>query len=119
MLEIFPRAWGGEERGSVVVCQNTAEPVDGLHPCNQNGDSAGPAERWQPTDRRALRQCNPGGRKDHLMTHRIRVTAVRKDHPDLERFVAVLLSLALARAEAEAATKSKTDRADAPPEEAA
>lgn len=39
----------------------------------------------------------------------IRVTAVRKDRPDLERFVAVLLSLALARAQADAEAKAATN----------
>jgi len=35
------------------------------------------------------------------MKHRIHITAVRKDPPDLDRFVAALLALAIARVEAE------------------
>jgi hypothetical protein len=35
------------------------------------------------------------------MKHAIRITAVRKDPPDLERFVAALLAFAIERVEAE------------------
>jgi len=35
------------------------------------------------------------------MKHSIHITAVRKDPPDLDRFVAALLALAIARVEAE------------------
>lgn len=35
------------------------------------------------------------------MKHSIRITPVRKDPPDLDRFVAALLALAMSRVEAE------------------
>jgi hypothetical protein len=35
------------------------------------------------------------------MKHSIHITAVRKDKPDLDRFVAALLAFAIARVEAE------------------
>lgn len=35
------------------------------------------------------------------MKHSVHITAVRKDPPDLDRFVAALLALAIARVEAE------------------
>lgn len=35
------------------------------------------------------------------MKHPVHITAVRKDPPDLDRFVAALLALAIARVEAE------------------
>ncbi len=35
------------------------------------------------------------------MKHSLHITAVRKDPPDLDRFVAALLALAIARVEAE------------------
>lgn len=37
------------------------------------------------------------------MKHQVRVRAIKRKHPDLDRFVAALLALALARVEAEQA----------------
>lgn len=45
------------------------------------------------------------------MKHQITITPIRKEPPELDRFVAVLLALALARLEAEAA-EQRSDEAD-------
>lgn len=41
------------------------------------------------------------------MKHPIHITAVRKDRPDLDRFVAALLALAIARVEADREAEAK------------
>lgn len=41
------------------------------------------------------------------MKHPIHITAVRKDPPDLDRFVAALLALAIARVEADREAEAK------------
>ena len=50
------------------------------------------------------------------MKHPVRITAVRKDPPDLDRFVAVLLALAIARV-AEREETEKTPANDRRPGE--
>lgn len=50
------------------------------------------------------------------MKRPIHITAVRKDPPDLDRFVAALLALAMARVEAEG-EESETKASGSEPEE--
>ena len=47
------------------------------------------------------------------MKHPIRITGVRKDPPDLDRFVAALLALAIARLEAERSETEEPSATDA------
>jgi hypothetical protein len=47
------------------------------------------------------------------MKHPIRITGVRKDPPDLDRFVAALLALAIARLEAEQSDAAEAKEDDA------
>lgn len=46
------------------------------------------------------------------MKHPIHITAVRKDKPDLDRFVAALLAFAIARIEAERSAQERKDTED-------
>lgn len=47
-----------------------------------------------------------------MMKHQIHVTPVRKDPPDLERFVAALLAFVLARRAAEAEERAQVSEAN-------
>ncbi len=46
------------------------------------------------------------------MKHPVHITAVRKDPPDLDRFVAALLALAISRVEAERAEAETPEATD-------